>query len=68
MIMTDGEGSIKNSGLFQKFLTEHHISYIPSRGRPVFAERMIRTCREMLGKRIKLGQQWTDLIYPVLLT
>ena len=41
--MTDGEGAIKNSGLFQKYFTEHHITYIPSRGHPVFAERMIRT-------------------------
>jgi hypothetical protein len=29
---------------------------------------MIRTFREMLDKRIIPGQQWTDLIYPILLT
>ena len=68
VIMTDGEGAIKNSGLFQKYFTEHHITDIPSRGHPVFAERMIRTFREMLDKRIKPGQDWTGLIYPILLT
>ena len=45
---------------------EHHITYIPSRGHPVFAERTIKTFREMLYNKIKLDQQWTDLIYPIL--
>ena len=65
VIMTDGEGAIKNSKLFQKYFTEHHITYIPSRGHPVFAERTIRTCREMLDKRIKPDEQWADLIYQI---
>ena len=67
VIMTDGEGAMKNSGsgLFQKHFTEHHITYIPSRVHPVFAERMIRTFMEMLDKRIKPDQQWTELIYPI---
>ena len=43
VIMTDGEGAIKNSGLFHKYFTEHQITYVSSRGRHVFAERMIRT-------------------------
>ena len=60
--MTDDEGAIKNGGLFSKLFTEHHITYIPSRGHPVFAERMIRTFREMLDKMIKLDQQWADLM------
>ena len=42
VIMTDGEGAIKTSVPFQKHFTEHHITYTPSRGHPVFAERMIR--------------------------
>ena len=29
---------------------------------------MIRTFTEMLDKRIKPNQQWTGLIYPILLT
>ena len=41
VIMTDGEGAIKKSGLFQKYFTERHITYIPSRDHPLFADRMI---------------------------
>ena len=47
---------------------EHHITYIPSRGHPVFAERMIRPFKEMLDKRIRPDEQWTNLIYPIVLT
>ena len=67
-IMTDGEGAKKNRGLCQKYITEHHNTYIPPKRHPVCAERMIRTCREMLDKRIKPDEQWTDLIYSILLT
>ena len=63
VIMTDGEGALKNSRLFHKYFTEHKITYVPSRGHPVFAERMIRIFREMSDKRIKPGQQWIGLIY-----
>ena len=38
-IIIDGEGAIKKSGLFQKYVMEHNIVYIPSRGHPVFAEK-----------------------------
>ena len=33
VIMTDGEGAIQNSG---KYFSENHITYIPTRGHPVF--------------------------------
>ena len=66
--MTDGEGAIKNSGLIHKHFTEHKSTYVPSRGRPVFAERIIKSFREMLDKRLKPNQQWTDLAYQKLLT
>ena len=65
---TDGEGAIKNSGLFHKHFTDCKIAYAPSRGHPVFAERMIKSFREMLDKRIKPNQQWTDVIYQISLT
>ena len=61
-------GNIKNSGYFRKYIGEHHITYIPSRGHPVFAERMIRTFRDLLDKRINPDEQWADLIFPILLT
>ena len=35
VIMFDGKGDINNSGLFQKYFEEHHITYIPTRGHPV---------------------------------
>ena len=63
--MADGEGAIKNSGLFYTYSMENHITYIPSRGHPVFAERMIITFKEMLDKQMKPDKQWTDLIYPI---
>ena len=66
VIMTNGEGANENIKLFQRYFTEHHITYIPSRGHPVFAERKVRTFREMLDKRIKPHEQWTDLINPIL--
>ena len=67
--MTDGEKSgIKNGGLFQKYVQQHKITYIPTKGHPHMVERMIRTFKYMLDKRIKPGMQWTDLIYPILLT
>ena len=68
VLKTYGEGALKNYGLCQNYFTEHHITYIPSRGHPVFAERMIRTFREMLDKRITPGEDRTGLIYPILLT
>ena len=66
--MTDGEGAITHSGLFHKYFMEHNITYIPSRGHPVFAEIKIRTFRDMLDKRVNTDQQWTELIYPIILT
>ena len=68
VIMPDDEAAVKINNLFQEYVTEQHITYIQSIGNPVFGERMIRTFREMLDKRIKPDEQWADLIYPVLLT
>ena len=66
--MADGEGAIENYGLFQKYFTKHHLTYIPSRRHPVSAERLIRTLREMLDKLIKSEQPWTQLIYIIVFT
>ena len=65
---TDGDGAIKNGGLFHKHFTDCKIEYAPSRGHPVFAETMIKLFREMFDKRIKPNQQWTEVIYQMLLT
>ena len=53
VIMTDGEGAINNSGLFHKYVTEHKLTYVPSRGHLVFDERMVRTFR------------WVGIMRPV---
>ena len=61
VIMTDGEGAIKHNGLVRKNCTDNHLTYIQSRGHPVFAERMVRPFNKMIDKRIKPDEQWTDL-------
>ena len=68
VIYKDGESAVRNNKLFQKCFNENKISMHYSRGHPVFAERFIGTFKSMLDKRIKPGQQWTDFIYPILLT
>ena len=68
VIYTDGETGIRNSGLFQKYFTENKITVHYSKGHPASAERFIGTFKSMLEKRIKPGQQCTDLIYAILLT
>ena len=65
---TDGETGTRNNKLFQKYFDENHITYVATQYHPMFAERMILTFKTMLDKRIKEGQQWTDLIFPILLT
>ncbi|MFM7984916.1 MAG: hypothetical protein ACKPKO_36905 [Candidatus Fonsibacter sp.] len=53
---------------FRNSLQLHKITNIPTKGQPHMVERMIRTFKDMLDKRIKPGMQWTELIYPILLT
>ncbi|MFM7982991.1 MAG: hypothetical protein ACKPKO_27075, partial [Candidatus Fonsibacter sp.] len=53
VIMTDGESGIKNNGLFQKCCQQHKITYIPTKGHPHMVERIIRTFKDLLDKRIK---------------
>ena len=70
-IYTDGETGL-GSEIFLKYYKEHHITYIPTRTHPIFAERMILTFKTMLDKRLENEKdktvQWTDYIYPILLT
>ena len=47
---------------------ENHVTYVATKFHPMFADRMLQTCKEMLGKRIKPNMQWTDLTYPILIT
>ena len=68
IIFSDGETGIRNSGLFQKYFAKHTITVLETRGHLAFAERLLGTFKSMLDTRIKPGQQWTELIYPMLLT
>ena len=67
-IYTDNEGSL-NSALIRQYLKEHDIFHIITLSHAMFAERMIRTFKNMLYKRIgKSGKPWYEFIYPILLT
>ena len=70
-LYTDGETSL-GSEICLKFDKEHNITYIPTRTHPYFAERMILTFKTRLDKRLENEKdktvQWTDYIYPILLT
>ena len=66
-IYKDGEAGIMNNGFVQKYLTGNNITFHYTRGHPAFAERYIGTFKSVLEKRIKPRQQWTELIYPILM-
>jgi len=71
VVYSDGETGLQDP-LFTKYFEENKISFIPTRTHPHFVERMIRTFREMLDKRMENDKdgkkQWTDYIFPILLT
>ena len=75
VLYMDAEPTIVRSKIIQDYFDKEKITFIPTRTHPNFVERMNRTFREMLYKRIKEDQnkgkeniQWTDYIYPILLT
>jgi hypothetical protein len=68
VLYTDNEGSF-NSTLMQQYMKENDIFHIITLSHAAFAERMIRTFKNMIYKRIgKSGKPWYDFIYPILLT
>ena len=73
-IYSDDEGAL-NSNSIQTYLKEQGIKHIVTRTHAHYAERMIRTLKAMLYKRIdhdikqgKTNVQWTDYLYATLLT
>ena len=68
IVFTYGETGIRNSDLFKKYVDEHHITIHCTRSRAAIAERFIRTFKDMLDKRIRANQQWTQHIYSIILT
>lgn len=74
MIYSDEEGSL-NSGDILEYLKEQKIELHRTRGHPAFAERFIRTFKDMLFKRVdadkakdKENIQWDSYIFEIMLT
>ena len=70
ILYTDDEGSLSSIAI-QKYLKEENIKHVITRGHAWFAERGIRTFKDMLYKRVEHSKdknlQWNSLIYEVLL-
>ena len=74
IIYTDDERAIA-SGEFKTYVESEGIELYRTRGHPAFAERFIRTFKDMLFKRIEKDEkdkkpniQWTDYILEIMLT
>ena len=74
IIYTDDEGALSTEAI-QKYLKDENIQHHRTRGHPNFAERAIRTFKDMLYKRVEVDEkkgkgdiQWTDYILEILLT
>ena len=74
IIYTDDERAIASSE-FKQYVEEEGIELYRTRNHPAFAERFIRTFKDMLFKRIEADEkqgkrniQWTDYILEVMLT
>ena len=71
ILYTDDEPSLSSLAI-QKYLKEENIKHIISRGSAWFAERGIRTFKDMLYKRVEHSKdkklQWTSLIFEILIT
>ena len=65
---TDGETHVNSIGLFQKLVNASKLSVHYTKGHLAFAKVYTCNCKPMLEMRIKPRQQWTALIYPILLT
>ena len=74
ILYTDDERGIASQE-FNNFIENEGIELYRTRGHPAFAERMIRTFKDMLFKRVEADEkkgknniQWTDYILEIMLT
>ncbi len=73
ILYTDDETAISASSMIDQY-KENNIKHYVTRNHAAFAERFIRTFKDMLYKRIdggsskKVNPQWHDYIYEVMLT
>jgi len=67
-IYSDNEGSF-NANIVVKYLKENNIRQLFTLGHAAYAERAIRTIKDMIYKRVEhTKQKWVDVLYAVLLT
>ena len=71
---SDEQGSL-NSGVLKEYFDKEKIETHQIRTHPAFAERFIRTFKDMLFKRVEADEkkgkgniQWTDYIFEIMLT
>ena len=74
ILYTDDERGIASQE-FNSFIEDEGIELYRTRGHPAFAERMIRTFKDMLFKRVEADEkkgknniQWVDYILEIMLT
>ena len=74
LIYSDEEGSL-NSGVLKEYFDKEKIETHQTRTHPAFAERFIRTFKNMLFKRVEADEkkgkdniQWTDYIFEIMIT
>ena len=71
LLYTDDEGALSADDI-KKYLKDENIKHIIGRTSSWFAERGIRTFKDMLYKRVENSKkkklQWNDLIFEILLT
>ena len=74
LVYSDEEGSL-NSGVLKEYFDKEKIETHQTRTHPAFAERMIRTLKDMLFKRVEADEkkgkdniQRTDYIFEIMLT
>ena len=71
VVMMDEEAPTKHTKLrkvFQEYVKDQHLSFIPTSSHVVLVERAILMSKDILDKRCKPGGQWVDLINPIYLT
>ena len=74
LIYSDDEGSL-NSNVIKEYIEEQGMEIHRTRTHPAFAERAIRTVKDMLFKRVEADEkkgkeniQWTDYIFEIMIT
>ena len=68
VVYTDAETGRRNSTIFKTYFDENQITVHYTKSRAAVEERLIRTFKDMLDKRIRANEQWNQHIYAIMLT